>query len=176
MKNDRERENDVLILNPNKSTWLLSITKMNNRYRWIMVVALVFVRLKHHSALVIIIVGVNIRGLSYTKTRKRKFHNNEVFLVSEQEATQQKKRNRMKERITTAYPRSAVMSFGYICVKRERMSLSRVLFSSLSLFFSFLSFPSIYQKVCFDGRVFFPPSFSLACIVFFFVRRARQRR
>lgn len=58
----------------------------------------------------------------------------------------------MKERITTAYPRSAVMSFGYICVKRERMSLARVLFFSLPL--SFLFFPSIYQKVCFDGRVF----------------------
>ena len=63
------KDNDEPILNPSKSMWLWSTTKMNNRYRWIIVV---LVRLKHHSALVIIIVGVNIRGLSYTKTRKEK--------------------------------------------------------------------------------------------------------
>lgn len=76
-----------------------------------------------------------------------------------------KKRNRMKERITTAYPRSAVMSFGYICVKRERMSLARVLFFSLSpsRFFSFLRSIKRFASMV----AFFLPSFSLACIVFF---------
>jgi hypothetical protein len=114
---------------------------MNNQYRSIIVV----VRLKHHSALVIIIVGVNIRGLSYTKLKQnKKLGLLEKFglrrIDQEKNKRQEKKKSNERERVATAYPRSAVMSFGYICVKRERMSLSRVFF----LFLSFSFLPSSY--------------------------------
>jgi len=125
---------------------------MNNQYRSIIVV----VRLKHHSALVIIIVGVNIRGLSYTKLKQKL-----KMIISIRLAQKiNDKKKEIERESSNSLPQECSDVFWLHMRKRERkrkrMSLSRFFFFLSSSFLSLLlSVPSIYQKVWFDGRVFF---------------------
>jgi hypothetical protein len=125
---------------------------MNNQYRSIIVV----VRLKHHSALVIIIFGVNICGLSYTKLEKIKILNKNL----------PKKINDKKKEIESnnSLPQECSDVFWlHMCIEREKTHESLAFFFLSFLFLSLI--PSIYQKVWFDGRIFFF-FFSSACVVF----------
>ena len=111
---------------------------MNNQYRSIIVV----VRLKHHSALVIIIVGVNIRGLSYTKLKQnKKLGLLEKFglrrIDQEKNKRQEKKKSNERESSNSLPQECSDVFWLHMRKERTHESLSRFFFS----FFPFPFFP-----------------------------------
>ncbi len=156
--------------------WLLT-TMMNNQYRSIMVV----VRLKHHSALVIIIFGVNICGLSYTKLKqkpRKSFFIIWIRIAQKNKINDKKEKKEIERESSNSLPQECSDVFClHMCKERTHESLSRSFFLFSFLFLSFpppiRSFDLSKGLVRWSHFFFFLLFLSLCCFLFV---RARQRR